>query len=572
MIKPIDVFTRLSFFIVLFFIFYPNLSIAQYETLLHKPYGQNVDGIHSMYRDLININDSLKRAEKAQEIKKFALQNNDQTLALNVDFFLNFWNTFYQNQPKDVSLLKLKRQVEYYSHKDIDFLYERSLRALAEYYWKIEQNYELAFEQYLILDNRIELINSDDYPEKARDLMQIGEAYYYYQDYHLALSYFKKAIVIPETHFNSGVINSARNTMGLCYQELHQFDSAAACFNEILLSDFPEATAWKKIARGNIGANLYFQGDYDSAIPLIEDDLSSSIETNDFGSCAGAAIGLADIYLLKGNLSISKKYIDLARHYIFISGQKDRNKNLFSIMSKWCIVNGDKEMSLKYIDSTVLAIEEYNKKYSALNVLRAQQKIDLQNLKIQSSERERDVQRRIAIRNTLVLIVLILIITLILVYYVQKKKQLEKDAEIKNATHVIEKSKFQLNAFMEQILLKNRLIRDLESKIKHVDADNQNVLLELRQKTILTEDDWLQFKSLFEKVHSGYLYRLNEKYPEFSPAEIRFMSLAKLKFSNKEMAATLGVSSQSIRTNWYRIRKKLNLNDDISLDELVNDI
>lgn len=572
MAKSKDVFTRLSFFIVLSFLFYPSISIAQYEILLHKPYGQNVDGIHSMYRDLININDSLKRAEKAQEIKRFALQHNDQTLALNVDFFLNFWNSFYQNQPKEISLLKLKRQVDKYFHKDIDFLYERSLRALAEYYWKIEQNYELAFEQYLILDSRIEQINSEDYPEKARDLMQIGEAYYYFQDYHLAISYFKKAIVIPETPFNSGVINSARNTMGLCYQELHQFDSAAACFNKILISEFPEAIAWKKIARGNLGANLYFKGDYDKAIPLIEDDLSSSIEINDFGSCAGAAIGLADIHLIKGNLSISKKYIDLARHYIYKSGQKDRNKNLFSIMSKWCIANDNKELSLKYIDSTVLAIEEYNKKYSALNVLRAQQKIDLQNLKIQNSERERDVQRRIAIRNTLALVVIILIIILVLVYYVQKKKQLEKDAEIRSANHIIENSKYQLKAFMEQVLLKNSLIRDLERKIKHIDIDNQNILLELQQKTILTEEDWQQFKILFEKVHEGFLLRLKDKFPELSSAEIRFMSLAKLRFSNKEMAATLGVSPQSVRTNWYRIRKKINLNENISLDDLVNSI
>src|SRR5690606_15006346 len=100
----------------------------------------------------------------------------------------------------------------------------------------------------------------------------------------------------------------------------------------------------------------------------------------------------------------------------------------------------------------------------------------------------------------------------------------------------------------------------------------QQAVLQLQQSTILTDEDWVQFRTLFEQVHAGFLQRLKEKYPDFTPAEMRFVSLAKLHLSTKEIAAALGVSSQSVRTNWYRIRKKLHLPDSYTIEELVADV
>ena len=60
--------------------------------------------------------------------------------------------------------------------------------------------------------------------------------------------------------------------------------------------------------------------------------------------------------------------------------------------------------------------------------------------------------------------------------------------------------------------------------------------------------------------------------PELTPAEIRFMTLAKLNLSTKEMAASLGVSAQSVRVTRHRLLKKINLPEEGSLADLVNSI
>src|SRR5699024_5481844 len=98
------------------------------------------------------------------------------------------------------------------------------------------------------------------------------------------------------------------------------------------------------------------------------------------------------------------------------------------------------------------------------------------------------------------------------------------------------------------------------------------VLQEIENSTLLTDKDWIEFKRLFEQVHPGYIRRLKEAHPGLTASQIRYMVLTKLKFSRKEMAAILGISPESLRVTWYRIRKKLDLPKDTQADKLAGEI
>lgn len=560
---------RLKLFLLLVFLF-PEMALGQYGHLLHKPYAEKVDEVHAMYKDLIDIPDSVLRAERAQEIKVFARKHNDKSLEMNIDFFMVFWNAFYQRQPKEVAHRKLKEQLELYTEENVDFLRARSLRALAEFYWKIEKNYEQAFEQYLLLDKELSSAKSDDYPEMARDLMQIGKAYYYFQDYALAGKYFKKAIVLPETPFNTMVMNDARNTLGLCYQQLSDLDSSDYYFNEVLKTTFPEATVWKRIATGNLGANMYLRKQYDKAVPLLETDFNGAVAENDYGCAAGASIILADIFRDKGKMELAAAFIAHAQDNIKKAEQPDRLRLLYPVMSKWYAAAGDTERSKQYVDSSVTAFNRYNERFSALKVLRAQQKVDLQKAELQAAAFTLERQRKIAERNLLILLVLILCVITVLTYFVQKKRQLAKDIKLQAATQELEIAALNLNRFTESILEKNKLIEQLQGRSS--EEDKAGIFHELQQSTILTEDDWQSFQLLFDKAYPGFIPRVKEKHPELSIGELRYFVLSRLNLSNKEMAAMLGVSPNAIQVMRHRIRKRLSLSDTVSLEEVIRGI
>jgi DNA-directed RNA polymerase specialized sigma24 family protein len=102
--------------------------------------------------------------------------------------------------------------------------------------------------------------------------------------------------------------------------------------------------------------------------------------------------------------------------------------------------------------------------------------------------------------------------------------------------------------------------------------ETNETLQQLRHSTILTDSDWEYFRDLFEKAHPGFLQRLKEKIPGLTPAETRFIVLSKLELSGKEMAAMLGIGTDAIRQLRSRVKKKLNLQEESSLDDIVNHI
>ena len=160
------------------------------------------------------------------------------------------------------------------------------------------------------------------------------------------------------------------------------------------------------------------------------------------------------------------------------------------------------------------------------------------------------------------------------IYILQRKrfiqKQLINELELKQKQDELDYAAQQLNDYAASISEKNKMVEELESKLGT--TVNVEALTQLQQSTILTDEAWEHFRKLFEQVHSGYLIRLKEKLPDLSPAEIRFMVLAKLKFTNKEMGMALGISQHAVRMTWYRLRKKLNLPEEGSLEELVGRI
>jgi tetratricopeptide (TPR) repeat protein len=156
--------------------------------------------------------------------------------------------------------------------------------------------------------------------------------------------------------------------------------------------------------------------------------------------------------------------------------------------------------------------------------------------------------------------------------HIQIRKMAEADKQ-----RVEELAKLQLADFTKNIQQKNELIekfsRELEnyklSPNTNEQAEQERLLSLLQSSVILNDEQWINFQVLFNKVYAGYINRVKEKFPDLTTAEIRYILLAKLGLSNKEMAAMLGVSIDAVRVSKHRVLKKIQLPDDISLEEAV---
>lgn len=555
----------MRYILVVVFSVFCTYGFSQYENLSHKSYAEKAQPMHAIFDEIITSNDSVGIVKEADKLRKFAKRTADKSLEFEIEIFELYVNSFLQHKSKKESVAAWKKLIDRAKREKIWHSELNATRALAEYYWNFIGNYELAFEQYFKLNNALKKIHPKDYPQMARDFNQIGESYYFFQDYDNAKRYFKKATQLTETEFNSKVISAAKNNLGLCYQLEADYDSSNYYFNKVLETKFPTSyEIWESIVKGNLGANYYKQGQLDLAIPLLKYDIKRALKYNDAGCVIGASTTLADIYLKKNQLDVSEKYILDAVKYIQLSGMIDRYLLLYPVMSKWYGAKGDSKKSQLYLDSALRETNKHYEKFNGLKILGAQQKITAQKNKLLQASFQLKNQKKTNERNVIILVSITLLVILILSYVLQKKRRKQMELEKLFVESKLSRSQQEVSRFIQKFNDQNKLIDSITSEIKQIkntESEERKILEktvnELRVSTILTDDDWIVFKQSFNSVYSTFTFNLVHSFPTVTEAEMRYLMLAKLQLCHKEMAHVLGISSDSVRVTWNRVRKKL---------------
>ncbi|PZR09528.1 MAG: hypothetical protein DI539_21855 [Flavobacterium psychrophilum] len=86
------------------------------------------------------------------------------------------------------------------------------------------------------------------------------------------------------------------------------------------------------------------------------------------------------------------------------------------------------------------------------------------------------------------------------------------------------------------------------------------------------KDYWKQFETRFNTLHPEFGNLLTSRFPKLTKSDIEFCSLLKLNLSNKEIASLLQISHESAITKKYRIKKKMEISDDVEFEKLLKEI
>ncbi|HAP68601.1 MAG TPA: hypothetical protein DCR04_02550, partial [Flavobacteriales bacterium] len=156
-----------------------------------------------------------------------------------------------------------------------------------------------------------------------------------------------------------------------------------------------------------------------------------------------------------------------------------------------------------------------------------------------------------------------------------KQDELKK-AELRIVTDLLEYNRKKLNIYTQNLLQKSEIVDRLEEKLKgsvegegRIDEAGQKLIQDFSAVRILTDQDWEEFKDLFNSVHQGLLDRLLRSYANLTLAEQRLFLLMKLALSTKEIANILGVSPDSVKKGRYRLKKKIGIGDATSMQDFV---
>jgi len=166
-----------------------------------------------------------------------------------------------------------------------------------------------------------------------------------------------------------------------------------------------------------------------------------------------------------------------------------------------------------------------------------------------------------------------LILSLIGFYAIRqkmKRNQIEKekiDAEL-------EFKRKELTTHALQLANKNETLKSLKQKaieLKEAERGNSGYQQLIRTINFDLQDNnnWKNFSRYFEEVHKDFNGNVKSKYPHLTSNELRLLALLKMNLSSKEIANILSISPEGIKKARYRLRKKLDITTEDSLQDLA---
>ena len=153
---------------------------------------------------------------------------------------------------------------------------------------------------------------------------------------------------------------------------------------------------------------------------------------------------------------------------------------------------------------------------------------------------------------------------------IKRKKQLV-DQQLKNKENDLAR----MSAYIvSKNDLLNSIVSDLEYHTSLIENKKDRRLMTPLKKKISEKidesADWDQFQIQFSLAYPDFIEKLTAQYSDLRSGDIKLCCYLKMNMNTKDIAQITGLSVRAIENKRYRLRKKLNLRTDISLEAFLH--
>lgn len=453
-------------------------------------------------------------------------------------------------------------------------------------YYNTFKQYVEAYRYMLEAYDLFKAAGFEHVPEITTHLHTMANFYYHIEDFENTRLLLSEAIQYKAS--SPAEEANMTNTLALTYQKLGDDQGALTYFNRALeVARAAGDSAWIGILSGNIGAIHYRAGQYDKAIRDLELDYRLSLKYDQWRSAAGAMLTMIQCHLSKGNMAKADSLLKLSVPLLERVGDLELWISYYDIMALLSEKKGQVDIALAYRKRYNAAKDSLQVVNDLAAVNRFKLKWEMDRHKAEVDKLKTEATMEVYKRNSLIAMLLLLMVISVLTYnrQVLKRKKERELFEKQEALLQSEKARTMeelqhatqmLDRYTENLRQKNALIEEFKTEIENLqlrhagpDEERIGVLQKLMSANIMTDDTWDEFKKLFDKVHAGFLLRLRERFIQVTETDIRLLTLLKLGLNNREMSNMLGVTTEAIKKSRQRLRKKINLPEGESLEEVV---
>jgi len=411
-------------------------------------------------------------------------------------------------------------------------------------------------------------------PKDKRFLLQFhqsfGLSYFYFKRFNEARSQYQLAYRSPNLSQQDKI--SILNTLGLINREQGFSDSSKCYFERALkIANQLKHQPWIAVISGNLGHYYWIKKEYKKARRLTELDYTVSLKTHQKGSAVNALTLLIQLDLKDNQLSLAQQ--KLSKLEELLSDEYNTQQYRVYYRAKTAILesSGNYKEALESFRKGQLYNDTITKQTDIENIRKTEFQINFERkqaeLSLLQERKKRDDIMLYGLSGITVVIILIFI--LVFKSAAKRRKREREIAMLKQ--HQIEKeletTEKEMRKMLSNLIEKNQLVEQLTDEIHQfqltpeypVSEEKMKMIDRLQSFTLLTDDDWLEFKKLFEKLNPDFFNKVAAYSFDLTNAEIRLITLIKLNLSNLEMSRALGISPDSVRKTSLRLRKKLHM-------------
>lgn len=255
---------------------------------------------------------------------------------------------------------------------------------------------------------------------------------------------------------------------------------------------------------------------------------------------------LAEVETLLNRATFIKEKLELL-------GQLEYFKplRLYQHYSNYYETRGQAVEALRYTHLAQALTDSLDRKNDPRKLAQIQLRFEVEKhaQRLRLLEKEKQLQQKLGLSAFVILLILIG-----WRYQYFRAHRHQKEIELSAA-------KTSLKALTQGFREKSELVENLRlenEKLAQL-GKHSDYLEQLTTATILTEADWTKFRSLFEKVHPGFIAVQKEQFPDLTHAETRLLVLEKLGLNTADMANMLGVNKNTIHQTRLRLRRKMEI-------------
>lgn len=422
---------------------------------------------------------------------------------------------------------------------------------------------------------------------------QLGRYYSFYKRKEEALHYFGLSLDINKALVAKGVVpkhNLISSYYSICstYRELDEPALASIYLDSCFMLHTPDTKPSLRYLQFEKAFILKAQEKYDEALTVYS-AIRPWFEENHPAYLVLVLTYMGDAYLGLGRTADAenqyKTALEISAKY---NSHKDFTPLIHQRLSDLYYDKGDYRAAYNSLKTMKTLDEAYfdSRSENNLPLLEIQDAYRKEQERIKELLQEKRLtqlehQRSVWFLHRIILLVCILFVILMSILYfnyVRSKHRSEKlmikrerELEIQKVNELIELKNKELAASTLKLIEKDEFLANLKDNLAHQEGDLSATAVKKIVRSINnnSSQNWEEFEARFIAVNQNFYQRLEESFPKLTQGDKRLCALIKLDFSSKDMAKLMGISVESVHTNRYRLRKKLDLERDTNLTEFI---